>query len=91
MHNAAGAAILDAVAPKSITVRDVPSDVHRELTARAARSGQSLQQFVRTELLRLADRPSAADLAERVRARKAATRTRLPREEILSHRDADRP
>ncbi|MDQ3679157.1 MAG: hypothetical protein M3378_01155 [Actinomycetota bacterium] len=75
---------------RSITVRNVPSDVHRELAARAARSGQSLQEFVRAELVRLANRPSAADLSERIRARKAITGIRLPPARILSHRDADR-
>ncbi|MBA2426350.1 MAG: hypothetical protein H0V60_04600 [Actinobacteria bacterium] len=78
------------MAPKSITVRNVPSEVHRELRARAARSGSSLQGFVLGELVRMANHPSPEELVDRIRARKAATHTRLSGKEIVSHRDADR-
>lgn len=58
---------------------------------RAARQGQSLQEFVLGELVRASQRPSSAELLERIRSRKAATGTRFPAERILAHRDADRP
>jgi plasmid stability protein len=74
----------------SITVRDVPEQVHRELSARAARRGQSLQEYLIAELTRLAGRPAPEDLLARVRARKAATAPRLPPARILAHRNADR-
>lgn len=77
-------------AMRSITVRNVPDRVHRELSARAARRGQSLQEYLLAELTRLSSRPAPEDLIERVRARKNATGTRLERERILAHRDADR-
>ena len=37
-----------------VLIEDVPEDVHAELTRRARRRGQSLQQFLNTELERLA-------------------------------------
>ncbi|MDP8969076.1 MAG: hypothetical protein M3N52_00900 [Actinomycetota bacterium] len=77
--------------PTSITIRNVPDDVRDELAARAARAGRSLQEHLRAELIELARRPTVDELLERVRARKAATGTRLAADEILAHRDAGRP
>jgi hypothetical protein len=74
----------------SITIRKVPTSVHRKLAARAAQNGQSLQEYLLGELHRVAERPSAAELLERVRARKSATGSRLSAERIIAHRDADR-
>ena len=74
----------------SITIRDVPNDVRDELAARAARAGRSLQEHLRAELVALAGRPSADALIERVRARKAATSSRVSAKSILAHRGEDR-
>jgi antitoxin FitA len=74
----------------SITIRDVPDDARDELAARAARSGRSLQEYLRGELIELARRPDADDLLARIRERKARTSTRLSPERILAHRDAER-
>ena len=75
----------------SITIRNIPEDVRDELAARAARAGRSLQEHLRSELIELARRPSAADLLARIRGRKEATGTRLGVATILADRDADRP
>lgn len=74
----------------SITVRDVPDDVRDELAARAARSGKSLQEFLRGMFIEQASRPSVEDLVARARARVDATATRLDADAILGARDADR-
>ena len=74
----------------SITIRDVPDETHDELAARAARSGRSLQEYLRGEMIELARRPDIDTLLSRVAARKQATRSNLSAEKILSHRDADR-
>jgi plasmid stability protein len=50
-------------------IRDVPEDVHRVLKARAAASGTSLSEYVRTLLARAAERPTPEELAARIRAR----------------------
>jgi antitoxin FitA len=59
----------DAIMPTSITVRDVPDETRNELAARAARSGRSLQEYLRSELIELARRPDAAALMDRVAVR----------------------
>lgn len=74
----------------SITIRDVPEDTRDELAARAARSGRSLQEYLRAHLIEMAERPDPDVLLARVRERKQRTRTRLPKETILAYRDADR-
>jgi plasmid stability protein len=50
-------------------IRDVPEDVHRALKTRAAASGTSLSEYVRTLLARAVDRPTPDELAARIRAR----------------------
>lgn len=75
---------------KSITIRDVPEETRDELAARAARSGRSLQEYLRGRLIELAARPDPEDWVQRVRERKRTTGTRLSRDRILAHRDADR-
>lgn len=74
----------------SVTIRDVPDDTRDELAARAARSGRSLQEYLRLELIELARRPDPTALITRVRDRKRHTGTTLDADRILAHRDADR-
>lgn len=75
---------------KAITIRDVPDETRDELAARAALTGRSLQEYLRAQLIELARRPDPEALIARIRERKASTGTRLPRERILEHREADR-
>lgn len=74
----------------AITVRDVPSETRDELAARAARAGQSLQEYVRNLLIGTAAKPSVDDVVVRARARVAATGSRVDAASILAARDADR-
>lgn len=74
----------------SITIRDVPQETRDELAARAARSGRSLQQYLRGELVRLAERADQEALMASVRERKQRTGSRLSAEEILAALDAGR-
>ena len=73
-----------------ITVRNVPERVRDELAARAARKRQSLQEFLRCELERIASFPSTADWLEGVRERVEAAESRVPPSVILAARDRDR-
>jgi len=73
-----------------ITIRDVPEKVRRELAARAAAQGRSMQEYVRMALERLVARPTAEAWLKQVQRRKRASGTRVAAEEILSSRDADR-
>ena len=74
----------------AITIRHVPEEVRDRLAERAARAGRSLQEHLRITLTELASQPSADELLDRVRARRAATGSRLSAEQILALRDADR-
>jgi len=53
----------------NLLVRDVPDDVHAALQRRAERRGQSLQQFLSSELRRLAERPSVDEVLDRIEHR----------------------
>lgn len=74
----------------AITVRDVPDDVRDELAARAARTGKSLQEYLRGLLIDTAAKPSVNDVVARARARVAAAGVRVGASAILDARNADR-
>jgi len=74
----------------SITIRNVPDDARDELAARAARSGRSLQEYLRGELIELARKADMESLMLRVQRRKAISGSTLSAAEILEHLDADR-
>lgn len=67
----------------SITIRDVPAEVRDELASRAAKSGRSLQSYLRAELIELASRPDQRELIDRIAGRVDTTGTRLSAEEIV--------
>lgn len=73
-----------------ITIRDVPERVRDELASRAALQGKSMQEYLRSELERLAARPSIESWVEQVRKRKRAADTKISAAQILRHRNADR-
>ena len=74
----------------SITIRDVPEETHAELMARAALHGQSLQEYLRAQLVEIARRPDASAWLARVQARKQSALSWLPSEKTLAYRDLDR-
>ncbi len=51
---------------KTIQVRDVPDDVHRRLTVRAAEERRSLSELVRAEIVEIARRPTMAEMLVRL-------------------------
>lgn len=61
---------LHTVSMPNILVRDVPDEVHAALQRRAEQRGQSLQQYLAGELVRLAERPSVDELFARVSRRR---------------------
>lgn len=50
----------------NVLVRDVPEDVHAALQRKAERQHQSLQQYLATELRRLAERRSVSEVLDDV-------------------------
>ena len=75
---------------KSITIRNVPDQTHHELAAQAARSGRSLQQYLRTQLIELGARPNPEDLLAQIRERTQRSGVRLGARKILAYRNAGR-
>lgn len=57
----------------NVLVRDIPDDVHAALQRRAARRGQSLQQYLAGELRRLAEQPTIDELLDRVDRRRGGS------------------
>lgn len=51
---------------KNVLVRDVPDDIHAGLQRRAEQQGQSLQQYLSSELRRLAERPTVDEVLAKV-------------------------
>lgn len=76
--------------PRSITIRDVPDDTGDELAARAARTGRSLQEYLRSRLVELANTPDPEVWVASVRARKKTTGGTIDVQQVLAHRDAER-
>jgi plasmid stability protein len=74
----------------AVTIRDVPDGVRDELAARAARDGQSLQEYLRTLLVMVAAKPTVGEVLARARARVGATGVRLDPAVTVVAKDADR-
>ena len=73
-----------------ITIRGVPEGVRAELAAQAALNRQSMQEYLRGELERIAARPPVHVWLQEVRRRTEAAGTVVPASVILEARDADR-
>jgi plasmid stability protein len=50
----------------NVLVRDLPEDVHAKLQRRAEAAGQSLQQYLASELTRLASTPTMGEVLDRI-------------------------
>jgi antitoxin FitA len=55
---------------KMIQLRNVPDALHRRLKARAAMAGMSLSDYLLVEIKEIAERPTLAELRERLHQRK---------------------
>jgi plasmid stability protein len=55
---------------KMIQLRNVPDGLHRSLKARAAMAGMSLSDYLLAEIKQIAERPTLAELRERLHKRK---------------------
>jgi antitoxin FitA len=52
--------------PKMIQLRHVPDALHRKLKARAAMEGKSLSDYLLEEIRHVAERPTLAEIRERL-------------------------
>jgi len=70
---------------KMIQLRNVPEVLHRKLKSRAAMAGMSLSDYLLREIKEIADRPTMAEMLERLHKRAPVTApidtVRLIREE----------
>ena len=73
-----------------VTIRGVPEEVRDRIAARAAARGQSMQEYLRGELVRLVAKPSVEEWLRQVRADKRTMTNNVTTEDILRARDADR-
>lgn len=72
---------------KMIQLRNVPDALHRRLKARAALSGMSLSDYLLSEIKEIAERPTLAEMRERLRQREPVT---LPLDTVrILHEERD--
>jgi len=71
-----------------IQLRNVPDGLHRTLKAQAALAGMSLSDYLLAEVRRLAERPTVAELRERLHRRSAVTSAVSAAEAVRRERDS---
>lgn len=73
---------------KMIQIRNVPEDLHRALKTRAARLGMSLSDYLLAEMEMVAEKPTLAELLERLGGRKPVKLDESSATVIRRHRDS---
>ena len=76
---------------KMIQIRNVPEDLHRTLKVRAAKAGMTLSDYLLSEIERVAERPTLAEMMERLRSREPVELDEPPDVTIRRFRDANDP
>lgn len=71
---------------KNILVRDVPEDVHAVLQRRAEAAGQSLQQYLLSELARMSSAPTLEEVLARIEARTGGRVGRIAVDDLEAER-----
>ncbi|HVL55776.1 MAG TPA: hypothetical protein VM491_04680 [Burkholderiaceae bacterium] len=70
-----------------IQLRHVPDDLHRKLKARAAMAGMSLSDYLLREIRDIAERPTLAELRERLANRSQVRLSPSPAKAVREERD----
>lgn len=73
---------------KALQIRNLPDDLHRTLKVRAAQAGMSLSEYTLAELRRAAERPTRAEILERIARREPARPSTSAAEAVRAERDA---
>jgi antitoxin FitA len=71
-----------------VQIRNVPTELHRKMKARAAIEGLSMSDFVMRELRKALDRPTRQEMLDRLRARPVRRLRRPAAEVIRAERDS---
>jgi antitoxin FitA len=74
--------------PKMIQLRHVPDSLHRQLKARAALSGLPLSDYLIREVRKIAERPTAEEMRERLGRRAPYRGKASPSEALRAERDS---
>ena len=72
---------------KMIQLRNVPDDLHRKLKSRAAMAGLSLSDYLLHEVQRVAERPTVAELRERLTRRTPVSPRTTPARAVRAERE----
>lgn len=71
-----------------VQIRNMPSDVHRELKARAARAGMSLSDYLLQELRHVVERPTLEEMLKRLATREPVRPRPSPAVAVRALRDS---
>jgi antitoxin FitA len=71
-----------------VQIRNVPSEFHRRLKARAALEGMSMSDYILREVGKALERPMRAEVLERLRSRPARALRHFAADVIRAERDA---
>jgi antitoxin FitA len=72
---------------KMIQMRHVPDELHRKLKSRAAMEGLTLSDYLVREITKLADRPTLAELRNRIARRSAVAVKTRPAKAVRAERE----
>ena len=70
-----------------VQIRNVPTEIHRSLKARAAIEGMSMSDYVLREVRKALDRPTRQEILERLKARPVRRLRRSAAAVIRAERD----
>ena len=71
-----------------VQIRNVPSDLHRELKARAALEGMSLSEYLLRELRHAVDRPTLDEMRKRLSGRRPVRPRPTPAAALRAERNS---
>jgi antitoxin FitA len=71
-----------------VQIRNVPSEFHRRLKARAAMEGMSMSDYILREIGKSLDRPTREEVLARIRTRSARRLSRPAAEIIRAERES---
>ncbi len=71
----------------TVQIRNVPSDLHRQLKARAAVEGMSLSDFLLREARRAVERPTLEEMKQRLALRKQVRPRPAPAAVVRAERE----
>ena len=71
-----------------VQIRNVPAEFHRRLKARAALEGMSMSDYILREVGKALERPTRAEVLERLRTRPVRRLKRKAADVIRAERDA---